>query len=139
LTALRESDLHRIERPNRLVMLRDRARLSSAVIGSSKYATLIEARPLFYELLAHGLAFPADRAHCVNESTMGGESSYTDLLTCLVMARDVGTMREQQAKANPPAAAKLPKQHRRGHHRHQRRYRPPRDCSVASSSAAVVV
>src|SRR5271154_3224809 len=30
----------------------------------------------------------ADRTHCVNESVMGGESSYTELLTCLEMARD---------------------------------------------------
>jgi hypothetical protein len=30
-----------------------------------------------------------DKKHCVAEATMGGESSYTDLLTCLEMARDV--------------------------------------------------
>jgi hypothetical protein len=30
-----------------------------------------------------------DKQHCVAEATMGGESSYTDLLTCLEMARDV--------------------------------------------------
>lgn len=49
-------------------------------------------------------SFPAaDRTHCVNESVMGGESSYTELLTCLEMARDVRAMRAEQ-KA-PPAAA----------------------------------
>src|SRR5215469_9437963 len=31
----------------------------------------------------------ADRNHCVAEATMGGESSYAELLTCLEMARDV--------------------------------------------------
>jgi hypothetical protein len=31
----------------------------------------------------------ADRRHCVDEATMGGDSSYTELLTCLEMARDV--------------------------------------------------
>ena len=31
----------------------------------------------------------ADKKHCVAEATMGGESSYTDLVTCLEMARDV--------------------------------------------------
>jgi hypothetical protein len=31
----------------------------------------------------------ADQGHCVREATMGGESSYTELLTCLEMARDV--------------------------------------------------
>jgi hypothetical protein len=36
----------------------------------------------------------ADRTHCVSEATMGGESSYTELLTCLEMARDVRKMRE---------------------------------------------
>jgi hypothetical protein len=30
-----------------------------------------------------------DKKHCIAEATMGGESSYTDLLTCLEMARDV--------------------------------------------------
>ena len=39
---------------------------------------------------------PADRTHCVNESVMGGESSYTELLTCLEMARDVRAMRAEQ-------------------------------------------
>jgi hypothetical protein len=31
----------------------------------------------------------SDKKHCVAEATMGGESSYTDLITCLEMARDV--------------------------------------------------
>jgi hypothetical protein len=30
-----------------------------------------------------------DRTHCIAESTMGGSSSYTELITCLEMARDV--------------------------------------------------
>jgi len=30
-----------------------------------------------------------DKRHCVAEATMGGDSSYTELLTCLEMARDV--------------------------------------------------
>ena len=54
----------------------------------------------------------ADKIHCVNESTMGGESSYTELLTCLEMARDVRTMRrEQEGQATPaaPAAPGKPK------------------------------
>ena len=34
----------------------------------------------------------SDKVHCTNESTMGGESSYTELLTCLEMARDVRAM-----------------------------------------------
>jgi hypothetical protein len=31
----------------------------------------------------------SDKGHCVAEAKMGGESSYTDLLTCLEMSRDV--------------------------------------------------
>jgi len=45
---------------------------------------------------------PADKVACTNESKMGGESSYTELLTCLEMARDVRTMRSEASK---PAAA----------------------------------
>ena len=37
----------------------------------------------------------ADRAHCTRESEMGGESSYTELITCLEMARDVRKLRQQ--------------------------------------------
>ena len=36
---------------------------------------------------------PPTRSHCTNESRMGGELSYTELLTCLEMARDVRAMR----------------------------------------------
>ncbi|HEY1746231.1 MAG TPA: hypothetical protein VGG11_05655 [Xanthobacteraceae bacterium] len=37
----------------------------------------------------------ADRAHCTRESEMGGESSYTELITCLEMARDVRKLHQQ--------------------------------------------
>jgi hypothetical protein len=46
-----------------------------------------------------------DRTHCIAEATMGGESSYTDLLTCLEMARDVRALRtgtEPQQTEPPP-------------------------------------
>jgi hypothetical protein len=51
---------------------------------------------------------PTDRTSCVNESRMGGESSYTELLTCLEMARDVRKMRTepQDALSTKPARAK---------------------------------
>jgi hypothetical protein len=45
----------------------------------------------------------ADRASCENEATMGGDSSYTELLTCLEMARDVRSLRNDRAA---PAVAK---------------------------------
>lgn len=34
-----------------------------------------------------------DKRHCTAETTMGGESSYTELITCLEMARDVRKLR----------------------------------------------
>jgi hypothetical protein len=49
----------------------------------------------------------SDRNSCVNESEMGGESSYTELLTCLEMARDVRALRAEQegiaGAQSPPA------------------------------------
>lgn len=45
----------------------------------------------------------ADKTACTNEATMGGDSSYTELLTCLEMARDVRTL---HSEADKPAAAK---------------------------------
>jgi hypothetical protein len=36
----------------------------------------------------------SDRTHCITEATVGGESSYTDLLTCLEMARDVKKLKQ---------------------------------------------
>lgn len=41
----------------------------------------------------------SDRKNCIAEATMGGESSYTDLLTCLEMARDIGQMKQSPAGA----------------------------------------
>jgi hypothetical protein len=50
-----------------------------------------------------------DKTSCVNESKMGGESSYTELLTCLEMARDVRTMhKEEQGAAPAPKGAAKP-------------------------------
>ena len=53
---------------------------------------------------------PADKTACTNESKMGGESSYTELLTCLEMARDVRTMHTEQSETRsaPVAPAAKP-------------------------------
>ena len=51
---------------------------------------------------------PADRTHCVNATTMGGLSSYTELLTCLEMARDVRAMRAEAAASSRAAATRAP-------------------------------
>ena len=51
-------------------------------------------------------AFTADdKRHCIAEATMGGESSYTELLTCLEMARDV---RELHKNANSLPEKNIP-------------------------------
>jgi hypothetical protein len=36
----------------------------------------------------------ADKSHCVSLAKTGGESSYTELITCMEMARDVRQLRE---------------------------------------------
>lgn len=51
---------------------------------------------------------PADRTHCVNETMMGGQSSYTELLTCLEMARDARAMRAAAAASRQAAATSAP-------------------------------
>jgi hypothetical protein len=46
----------------------------------------------------------ADKVACTSEATMGGDSSYTELLTCLEMARDVRAMRVEAEQPNDPLA-----------------------------------
>ncbi|MGB6534502.1 MAG: hypothetical protein WBF58_00900 [Xanthobacteraceae bacterium] len=46
----------------------------------------------------------ANRNACVNEARMGGDSSYTELLTCLEMARDVRNLHKQRDAAPDVAA-----------------------------------
>ncbi len=41
-----------------------------------------------------------NKQHCTSEARMGGLPSYTDLLTCLEMARDVAKDRADQQKSN---------------------------------------
>ena len=42
----------------------------------------------------------ADKTHCVALAKTGGESSYTELLTCMEMARDVRKLHEDQQKGS---------------------------------------
>jgi hypothetical protein len=54
------------------------------------------------ELLKRWSTFMAsDKTHCINESEMGGDSSYTELLTCLEMARDVRNLGKDQTPPKP--------------------------------------
>jgi hypothetical protein len=72
-------------------------------IAQEKKNCLDSEQAIRDELVKQWSSFSAnDRTHCVNESVMGGDSSYTELLTCLEMARDVRAMRQEQAA--PPAA-----------------------------------
>jgi hypothetical protein len=41
-----------------------------------------------------------DKRHCIALATTGGESSYTELLTCLEMARDVRALRSAEATSS---------------------------------------
>lgn len=51
----------------------------------------------------------SDKVACTNESRMGGDSSYTELLTCLEMARDVRTLRAQAQEPQDTPAPTKPK------------------------------
>jgi hypothetical protein len=74
-------------------------------IASEKKNCLQSEQGVRDELIKQWSSFlPADKTSCVNEARMGGESSYTELLTCLEMARDVRAMRvQQQGPADEPA------------------------------------
>ena len=47
-----------------------------------------------------------DKVACTNESRMGGDSSYTELLTCLEMARDVRALRTESEEPRDSSASK---------------------------------
>jgi hypothetical protein len=53
-----------------------------------------------------------DKKHCIAEATMGGESSYTELITCLEMARDVRQLKNGTASSAPTRAVPAPAGHR---------------------------
>lgn len=67
----------------------------------------IESEQAVLEQLKRGWsAFSAeDRRHCVTLATTGGESSNTELLTCLEMARDVRALRSAASGAESTKAA----------------------------------
>ena len=47
-----------------------------------------------------------DKVACTNKSRMGGDSSYTELLTCLEMARDVRALRTESEEPRDSSASK---------------------------------
>jgi len=73
-------------------------------IAQEKKNCLESEQAIHDELVKQWSSFTAaDKTSCVNESKMGGESSYTELLTCLEMARDVRAMRNEQQGASSGA------------------------------------
>jgi hypothetical protein len=69
-------------------------------IAQEKKNCLESEEAIHDELVKQWSSFTAaDKTSCVNESKMGGESSYTELLTCLEMARNVRAMRNEQQGA----------------------------------------
>src|SRR6516225_9650344 len=82
------------------------------------------------QLVKQWSSFTADdRTHCINETTMGGESSYTELLTCLEMARDVRAMRAEASSSRAGATrapSSLCSQHQPNRFRGQLRLTSPR-------------
>ena len=49
-----------------------------------------------------------DKRHCIALATTGGESSYTELLTCLEMARDVRKLHSEADKSSASVPVGLP-------------------------------
>ena len=65
-----------------------------SAVAQEKKDCLDSEQAIRDELVKQWPSFNAsDKVHCTNESRMGGDSSYTELLTCLEMARDVRAMR----------------------------------------------
>ena len=87
-------------------------------IAREKQNCLETEKQVHDELVRQWPNFAAsDRTSCVNEARMGGESSYTELLTCLEMARDVRALHEEQQQDMPGAPpANLPPALRKAPH-----------------------
>ena len=74
-------------------------------IAQEKKNCLESEQQIREELVKQWSSFlAADKVHCVNEATMGGESSYTELLTCLEMARDVRNLQNDADTSSAPGA-----------------------------------
>ena len=77
-------------------------------VPQEKKNSIESERAVREQLAKQWSSFSADdRSHCLNETTMGGESSYADLFTCLEMARDVRATRAE-ATASRVAPTRSP-------------------------------
>src|SRR5262249_12495471 len=80
-----------------------------------------------------------DKSHCVDLAKTGGESSYTELLTCLEMARDVRALRSAEAassRANTTAVPSSPSTPRQAAPPTPAPTPVPADSSASRSSSA---
>jgi hypothetical protein len=76
-------------------------------IAQEKKDCLDSEQAIRDELAKRWSAFNAtDKVACTNESRMGGDSSYTELLTCLEMARDVRALRAESEEPRDGSASK---------------------------------
>jgi len=74
-----------------------------AAVADEKKNCLDSEQAVRDELVKQWSSFLApDKSACTNESKMGGESSYTELLTCLEMARDVRNLHQDAEKSAAP-------------------------------------
>jgi len=77
-------------------------------ITKEKQDCLQSEKEVHDELVKQWSSFPAaDKSACIREATMGGDSSYTELLTCLEMARDVRNLPNESNRPDigPPSVA----------------------------------
>jgi hypothetical protein len=83
-----------------------------SAVGEEKQNCLDSEKAIRDQLVKEWPSFaPPDKTACTNESKMGRESSYTELLTCLEMARDVRAMSSNEKAGSadiPPVPAKSP-------------------------------
>ena len=68
-----------------------------AAVGEEKKNCIDSEQATRDQMVKEWSTFAApDKVACISESRTGGESSYTELLTCLEMARDVRSMNNGQ-------------------------------------------
>jgi hypothetical protein len=111
------------EVPNWNVEPSCRVEVSKTVPNGDMEVCMENERSARAELVKEWAQFtPADKAHCLRLSSLGGEPSYTDLLTCLELERDARNLREKergtaerQMQRNQMQGNQAPEQQTQGH------------------------
>jgi hypothetical protein len=83
---------------------------SQATPVGDPLACLREEQEARAQLVAQWTQFPAaDRSYCGELTTLGGEPTFTELLTCLELRRDARRLREkEQETTGSPSASEKP-------------------------------